>query len=291
MTFTSRLRVIFRTKSNRALDRLEDPREALDDSYDQQVKMLQQVRQGLAEVATAKKRIELQGQEMGLRHQRLAGQAEEALNQGRDDLARVALERRALLENQVAAIRDQYRSLQQQQARLQDNERRLAERVAAFRTEKESIKASYAASVAQVKANEAAAGIGSQMTDVGANLDRAKDKVAQMQARAAATDELLATGALNDLTAPPDADLERQLSSGALTADVERQLQSMKASRAAHSGAGPVPPNNSVPPNNPVPPNNTGSTKNTVPPKNAHGDSRGENPDSWLGIGQGPRAS
>lgn len=163
MTFTSRLRVIFRTKSNRALDRLEDPREALDDSYDQQVKMLQQVRQGLAEVATAKKRIELQGQEMGLRHQRLAGQADGALNQGRDDLARVALERRALLENQVAAIRDQYRSLQQQQARLQDNERRLAERVAAFRTEKESIKANYAASVAQVKANEAAAGIGSQM--------------------------------------------------------------------------------------------------------------------------------
>ena len=280
MTFTSRLRVIFRTKSNRALDRLEDPREALDDSYDQQVKMLQQVRQGLAEVATAKKRIELQGQEMGLRHQRLAGQAEEALNQGRDDLARVALERRALLENQVAAIRDQYRSLQQQQARLQDNERRLAERVAAFRTEKESIKANYAASVAQVKANEAAAGIGSQMTDVGANLDRAKDKVAQMQARAAATDELLATGALSDLTAPPDADLERQLSSGALSAEVERELQSMKASRAAQPGAG-------------VPPTNAPDTAhpNNVRQNNGHSDARGDNPDGWLGIGQGPRAS
>lgn len=286
MTFTSRLRVIFRTKSNRALDRLEDPREALDDSYDQQVKMLQQVRQGLAEVATAKKRIELQGQEMGLRHQRLAGQAEEALNQGRDDLARVALERRALLENQVAAIRDQYRSLQQQQARLQDNERRLAERVAAFRTEKESIKANYAASVAQVKANEAAAGIGSQMSDVGANLDRAKDKVAQMQARAAATDELLATGALNDLTAPPDADLERQLSGGALSAEVERELQSMKASRAAQTGAG-VPPTSAN--SNSAHPNSAHS--NNGHSNNGHSEPRGENPDAWLGIGQGPRAS
>ena len=255
MTFTSRLRAIFRSKTSQALDRLEDPREALDDSYDQQVAMLQQVRRGLAEVATAKKRIELQGQEMGARHRRLAEQADQALTQGREDLARTALERRALLENQVASIRDQYTVLQQQQQRLQENERRLAERVNAFRTEKETIKASYAASVAQVKANEAAVGIGSQMTDVGVNLDRAKDRVAQMQARAAATDELLSNGSLSDLTAAPDSDLERQLSSGAIQADVERALQSMKSARAGHTA--------------------------TTRPQDA-------GPDAWLGIGQGP---
>jgi phage shock protein A len=254
MTLSSRLRVIFRTKTTKALDRLEDPREALDDSYDQQVAMLQQVRQGLAEVATAKKRIELQGQEMGARHQRLAAQADQALDQGREDLARTALERRAMLETEVASIRDQYTMLQQQQQRLQENERHLAARVAAFRTEKESIKASYAASVAQVKANEAAAGIGSQMNDAGINLDRAKDRVAQMQARAAATDELLATGALNDLTATPDSDLERQLSSGAVASSVERQLQSMKSARGDK-------------------------------PATRANDA---GPDSWLGIGQGP---
>ncbi|HSP76864.1 MAG TPA: PspA/IM30 family protein [Cryobacterium sp.] len=239
MSLTSRLRVILRSKSNRALTRLEDPREALDDSYEQQVKMLQQVRQGLAEVATAKKRIELQGQEMGGRYQRLGDQAEEALNQGREDLARTALERRSLLEGQVAAIRDQYLALAQQQAQLQDNERRLAERVAAFRTEKETIKATYAASEARVRANEAAAGIGSQMGAVGADLDRARDRVAQMQARASATDELLSSGALNDATAAPDADLERQLSAGATKADVDRQLQALKNARAADRGPGP----------------------------------------------------
>lgn len=235
MTLSSRLRVIFRSKTSQALDRIEDPREALDDSYDQQVKMLHQVRQGLAEVATAKKRIELQGQEMGQRHRRLGVQADQALDQGRDDLARTALERRALLENQVAVIRDQYSVLEQQQARLQDNERRLADRIAAFRTEKETIKASYAASVAQVKANEAAAGIGGQMTDVGLNLERAKDRVAQMQARAAATDELLADGTLTDLTATPDSDLERQLSSGSNAAEVEHQLHTLKSARSAGS--------------------------------------------------------
>ena len=259
MSNTSRIRNLFRIKTSRGLDKLEDPREALDDSYDQQVKMLQQVRQGLAEVATAKKRIELQGQEMGTRYHRLANQAQEAMNQGREDLARAALERRGLLESQVAALRDQFAGLQQQMAGLQDKERRLAERVAAFRVEKETIKATYTASQAQVRANEAMAGSGSQMNDVGVSLDRARDRVAQMQARAAATDELLSSGALRDLTTTPDADLERQLSAAMTNADVERQLQSMKNARIVESGRGPNQP--------------------------------GEGPDSWLSIGQGPKTT
>ena len=232
MTNAERMRDIFRIKTSRALDRMEDPREALDDSYDQQVRMLKQVRQGLAEVATARKRIELQGQEMGARYQRLAKQAQEALAHGRDDLARTALERRSLLEGQVTALRDQHAALQTQQAQLQENERRLTERIESFRLEKETLKATYAASRAQARANEVAAGISTQLNDAGASLNRAKDKIMQMQARAAATEELLASGALNDLTAPPDSDLERQLSAGAARADVERQLQSMKDAAA-----------------------------------------------------------
>lgn len=232
MTLTSRLRTIFRSKASRMLDRVEDPRQTLDDSYEQQLKMLQEVRRGLAEVATAKKRIELQGQEMGARYQKLATQAQEAMNQGREDLARTALQRRSLLEQQVTALRNQHASLQQQQTQLQDNERRLAERVAAFRTEKETIKATYTASEAQVKANEAAAGISSGMGDIGATLERAKDRVAQMQARASATDELLASGALQDLTTAPDADLDRQLNEALTAADIDRQLSALKAAAA-----------------------------------------------------------
>ncbi|WP_345762507.1 PspA/IM30 family protein [Diaminobutyricibacter sp. McL0608] len=230
---TARMRTIFRTKTSRALDRMEDPREMLDDSYDQQVRMLQQLRQGLAEVATAKKRIELQGQEMGARYQRLADQAQQALDQGQEDLARSALQRRSVLEKQVAALRDQYASLQKQQAQLQENERRLTERIAAFRIEKETIKATYTASQAQVRVNEAVAGLGTQLNSAGASLDRARDKVSQMQARAAATDELLSSGALRDLTAPADEDLEWQLSAGASRADIERQLKAMKDAAAA----------------------------------------------------------
>ncbi|MFF2274533.1 PspA/IM30 family protein [Agromyces sp. NPDC058126] len=249
---TSRVRTIFRSKTKKALDKIEDPRETLDDSYEQQVKLLQQVRQAVADVATAKKRIDLQGQEMGTRYQRLGEQAREAMAQGREDLARAALERRALLESQVSKLQDQDASMQQQTAQLQQRERQLSEQVAAFRVEKETIKATYTASEAQVKANEAVAGIGSSIDDVGASLDRAKDRVAQMQARAAATDELLASGALKDLTAAPDADIERQLAVLSAKAEVDRQLQAMKQD---------------------------GSSS---PSSQQHR----EGPDGWLGIGQ-----
>ncbi|MCD5348120.1 PspA/IM30 family protein [Agromyces sp. H3Y2-19a] len=249
---TSRVRTIFRSKTKKALDKIEDPRETLDDSYEQQVKLLQQVRQAVADVATAKKRIDLQGQEMGARFQRLGEQAREAMAQGREDLARAALERRALLESQVSKLQDQYSALQQQTAQLQQRERQLSEQVAAFRVEKETIKATYTASEAQVKANEAVAGIGASINDVGASLDRAKDRVAQMQARAAATDELLASGALKDLTAAPDADIERQLATLSAKAEVDRQLQAMKDGSGATSSQ-----------------------------------QHREGPDGWLGIGQG----
>jgi phage shock protein A len=254
---TSRMRTIFRSKTSKALDKMEDPRDSLDDSYDQQVKLLQQVRQALAEVATAKKRIELQGQEMGARHQRLASQAQDALNHGREDLARAALERRLLLESHVAQIQQQYAALQKQTEQLQDRERHLSEQVAAFRIEKETIKATYSAAEAQVRANEAVAGIGTSMNDVGTSLERAKDRVAQMQARAAATDDLLSSGVLKDLTAAPDADIERQLAAMSAKSEVDRQLQAMKG---------------------------TGTGSST---ENSDG---GDAADEWLSIGQGPKA-
>ncbi|MET0784654.1 PspA/IM30 family protein [Leifsonia flava] len=229
---TARMRTIFRTKTSKALDRMEDPRDALDDSYEQQVKLLHQVRQAVAEVATAKKRIELQGEEMGSRYQRLGDQAREAMEHGREDLARAALERRAALEGQVSKLQEQHSSLQKQTSQLQERERRLAEQIAAFRIEKETMKATYSASAAQVRANEAVAGIGANMNDVGVSLDRARDRVAQMQARAQATDELLSSGALKDLTAAPDADIERQLAELASRSDIERQLKAMKGDGA-----------------------------------------------------------
>ncbi len=238
MKFSTRLRNLFRIKANRALDRMDDPRESLDDSYDRQVDMLAQLRRGLAEVATARKRIELQGEEIGARYERLGDQAQEAMDQGREDLARVALERRSALEQEITTLRGQFDALRQQEEHLTENERRMTARVAAFRMQKETLKASYTASSAQVKANESVAGISADFNGVGRAVDQAKDKVRQMQARAAATDELIAKGIVQDQTAAPDEDLDHQLAAGRSSADIERQLQAMRDQRrrAATSG-------------------------------------------------------
>lgn len=237
MNLTTRMRNLFRIKANRALDRIDDPRESLDDSYDRQLELLAQLRRGLADVATARKRIELQGQELGARYDRLGDQAEEAMRQGREDLARTALERRASIEQEITALRGRFDALQQQEARLQENERRMAARVAAFRTQKETLKASYTASAAQVKANESVAGLSADLNGVGRAIDEAEDKVLQMQARAAATDELIDRGVVQDRTAGPDDDLDHQLATGRSAADIERQLSAMREQRSRRGGA------------------------------------------------------
>jgi phage shock protein A len=237
MSIWTRMRNLFRIKTNRALDRIDDPRESLDDSYERQLDMLAQLRRGLAEVATARKRIELQGQEIGARYERLGDQAQEAMNQGREDLARLALERRSGLEQEIVALRGQFTALKQQDERLQENERRMTARIAAFRTQKETLKASYTASAAQVKANESVAGISSDFNGVGRAIDQAKDKVLQMQARAAATDDLIARGVVQDQTAAPDEDIEHQIAAGRTRADIERQLKAMREERKRAGGA------------------------------------------------------
>jgi len=200
--------------------------------------MLAQLRRGLAEVATARKRIELQGQEIGARYERLGDQAQEAMGQGREDLARVALERRSGLEQEIITLRGQFDALRQQEERLQENERRMTARVAAFRTQKETLKASYTASAAQVKANESVAGISADFNGVGQAVDQARDKVLQMQARAAATDDLIARGVVQDQTAAPDEDLDHQLAAGRSATEIERQLAAMREQRKRSGGAG-----------------------------------------------------
>lgn len=228
MSNTGRLKAIMQGKAARAIDRMDDPRDALDDTYDREAEMLQQVRRGIADIATARKRVELQGQEEGARYARLGEQAREAIDQGREDLARIALERRTSVAAQVATLRVQFEGLERQQTRLQETEQRLRERLAAFRIEKETIKASYAASAAQVRVNEAVAGISGQFDQAAARLDHARERIAQMQARAAATDELLATNGIPDVTGRPDADLDRQLGSTTDRSAIDRELAALR---------------------------------------------------------------
>ncbi len=107
-----------------------------------------------------------------------------------------------------------------------------------FRTKKETMKATYTAAEAQTKIGEAVSGISESMSDAGMSMQRAQDKIDGMQARAGAMDELLASGALTDLTNPVD-DIQAQLDK-ASTTSTGRRRAGRPQGRGGH-GAPPPP--------------------------------------------------
>lgn len=228
MTLSKRIAVLFKAKASKALDRAEDPRETLDYSYQQQLEMLQKVRRGLADVATSRKRVQLQLQQLTGQADKLQQQATTAMSAGREDLAREALVRRSATQQQIADLAAQEESLQAEQDKLTSASQRLQAKVEAFRVQKETIKARYTAAEAQSRIGEAVSGIGEEMSDVGLAMQRAEDKTAQLQARAGAIDELLSSGALDDATAPGKDDIQLELERIASKSDVDAELAALR---------------------------------------------------------------
>ena len=229
MGMMGRFTMIVKAKANKALDKAEDPRETLDYSYEKQLELVQKVRRGVAEVATSKKRLELQSAKLEQSVEKLDGQARAALQQNREDLARVALERKKGVQVQLQDLDAQRAQLQAEQDKLVLAEQKLTAKVEAFRTRKETIKAQYTAAEAQTKIGEAFSGISEDMADVGMAMDRAENKVQTMQARAGAIDELLESGALDDLSGTRGDDIDRELAQLSATSGVDSELARMKA--------------------------------------------------------------
>ena len=229
MGVMKRVTMVFRAKANRALDRMEDPRETLDYSYQTQLELLQKVRRGVADVATSRKRVELQVNTLNQNASKLDRQARDSLAAGREDLAREALTRKAGIQTQLQDLQTQYASLQGEEEKLTLASQRLQSKVDSFRTRKETIKATYTAAEAQTRINEAFTGISEEMGDVGLAIQRAEDKTAQMQARAGAIDELMASGALDDMVSGPRDDIQAELDQMGASHGVDRELERMKA--------------------------------------------------------------
>ena len=223
-----RITSIFQAKTNKVLDKVEDPRETLDLSYEKQLDNLTKVRKAVADVATARKRIELQAAELQKQADKLQGQAKAALEQGNEDLAREALTRRAALGEQLKDLEVQHSQVKEQETKLVDTSQKLQAQIEEFRTRKETIKASYTAAEAETKIGEAVAGISDSMGDAGQAMVRAQDKISQMQARAGAMDELLSSGALTDLSKPVD-DIQAQLDKVGTKSAVDDELAALKA--------------------------------------------------------------
>jgi phage shock protein A len=227
---------VIQAKLSKLIGRAEDPRETLDYSYEKQLEMLQNVKRGVADVVTAKKRLQLQAQKLEQGVVKLDSQAREAIGAGREDLARTALERKVGVQQQLQDLDRQTQELEAQQQKLVENERTLSTRIESFRSEKEVIKAQYSAAEAQVKIGEAATGIGDQMANTGQAVQRAREKTEEMQARGQAMDELIASGTLEDVTSGGTTQLDRELAQIASQSEVDKELEKMKAEVGAGAG-------------------------------------------------------
>jgi phage shock protein A len=227
MGMLNRMSTIVKSKVNKLLNKFEDPRETLDYSYQMQLEALQKVKRGVAEVATSKKRLELQKAKLEQNVNKLNGQAREALKANREDLARLALERKKQLEIELEGLNQHIAELQKEQEKLTETEKRLSIKVEAFRTKKETIKAQYSAAEAQVKVNEAVSGISEEMSDIGLAIQRAEEKTENMKARAAALDELQELGTLEDLVGSKD-QIERELEKMKVGSEVDLELEKLK---------------------------------------------------------------
>ncbi|MDX6706647.1 MAG: phage shock protein [Solirubrobacteraceae bacterium] len=226
-----RMSTVIKAKISKLLDKAEDPGETLDYSYQKQLESLQQVKKGIADVVTAKKRLGMQAQKLEQSVVKLDTQARQALAADNEELARTALERKQFAQTELQGLDQQVAELQVQQDKLTDSEKRLRGKIEAFRTKKEVIKAQYSAAEAQVRISEAATGVGEEMADVGLAMQRAVDKTEQMKARASAVEELEAAGTFEDLTQLGEGqdDIDRQLAELSSGGMVDDELSKMKA--------------------------------------------------------------
>jgi len=224
----NRMGTVVKAKMSKLIDAAEDPRETLDYSYEKQLELLQNVKRGVADVATSKKRLQLQRAKLQQNADTLEKQAREAIRADREDLARLALERKNAIDSQIAALDQEIAGLEAEQQKLVDAERRLSTKVEVFRTRKETIKAQYSAAEAQVKISEV--GLGHQRGD---GRHRCLDRAGREQDRGhegplAALDELIDQGTLQDFTGRQD-DIERELAKIGSKSGVETELSKLKA--------------------------------------------------------------
>ena len=228
---TGRMSTVVKAKISKLLDRAEDPGETLDYSYQKQLELLQNVKKGIADIVTSKKRLQMQEATYQQQVVKLDTQARQALAAGQEDLAREALTRKQAIQGELQGLDQQVAELEDQQQKLTDSEQKLRAKIEAFRTKKEVIKAQYSAAEAQVQISEAATGVGEEMADVGLAMQRAVDKTENMKARASAVGELEAAGTFEDLTqlGTGKDDIDRQLEALTTSSDVDDELSKLKA--------------------------------------------------------------
>ena len=229
MGMLSRMSTIVKAKMNRLMDSAEDPRETLDYAYDKQMEMLRNVKRGVVELVTTKRRLQMQAARVDENIVKLDGQAKQALEAGREDLARLALQRKQAALIELDGLDEQIANLELEQDKLTNAEQRLQAKVEAFRSKKEIIKAQYSAAQAQVRIGAALSGVSEEMGDVSLAVERAETKTERLKAKAGAIDELAEAGVLDDFSGREDP-LGRELAKLTAAQNVDVELAHLRAS-------------------------------------------------------------
>lgn len=229
MGIFSRISTFFKVRANAALDKAEDPGQVMDYSYSKQLEQLQQIKRSIADVVTAEKRLELQQSQLLDKTNQRDQQARQALTAGREDLARMALQEKETALLQVNSYEQQLAQLHEQRDKLLAMQRTVTARVEAFRTQKEMVKAQYNAAQAQVRVNETLTGMSEEMGEMNLAMQRAQDKVLNMQARADAMETLIEEDNFSAPALPGgESSLDRELHKIAAEQNIDAQLHALK---------------------------------------------------------------
>jgi phage shock protein A len=226
----NRISTVIKQKANYLVDKYEDPRQALDYSYEKQRELVNRLRRDMAEVVTSKKRLEMQKARLWDNIRTLDEQARRSLDSDREDLAKLALQRKNANLIQMQGLDRQIAEMQAEQEKLEQTEKRLSAKVEEFKSKKEVIKAQYSSAEAQVRIKENITGISEEMTDVGIAMNRVEEKAERMKSKAQALDEMISSGVLVDYTSNKD-EIENELEQITVNKSVEEELAKLKAEK------------------------------------------------------------
>jgi phage shock protein A len=226
----NRISTVIKQKANYLVDKYEDPRQALDYSYEKQRELVNRLRRDMAEVVTSKKRLEMQKARLWDNIRTLDEQARRSLDSDREDLAKLALQRKNANLIEMQGLDKQIAEMQTEQEKLEQTEKRLSAKVEEFKSKKEVIKAQYSSAEAQVRIKENITGISEEMTDVGMAMNRVEEKAERMKSKAQALDEMINSGVLTDYTSNKD-EIESELEQITVEKSVEEELAKLKAEK------------------------------------------------------------
>lgn len=228
MGIVNRLGTVIVSKLSKIVEGMEDPREILDYSYEEQLTMLKAVKRGIVEVSASKQSLITQRGKLSSKVEQLEVQAKNAVKIERDDLATAALEKKEVLKLQVVDLDTGIEQLQREEDALIKTEQDIETKLELFKSKKEVLKAQYSAAESLSKINESIVGISGNMTDIGSSVERIQDKTDIMRSNATAIEDLMEKGVLSNVVGETRDKIDIELNKVQIQSNVKDELARLK---------------------------------------------------------------